>query len=362
MSDQTNLELAFRFLYEQLVHVRKVKISADSPWHCYIKTSAISSSALAQILSVLLSDLPLAFSDTDISNISQSIIYTDNFPADSAAVIIAPEHAMKGYKATKGVTKTEQSFVGIDGDEQYSYLWFAPEQLKKAKHEQKSSNILAQLTRPDIFPPVDSSNHPVPLYTVSFTSEALYSATPLKANELMTIDIIERLKGFFPNRHLIVADGTANCGADTIGCLYHSRKLKRPFDMISIELNELNFECLESNVLLFGYNDEVESIHGNTLEWISWLKDTDEVDVMYFDPPWGGKDYKQEKEVRLKLGDISIWNVAADALKNVKSVKLIVIKAPFNFDKNEVSFQAVKNRCEIKSYPVSKNIVYIFVQ
>lgn len=361
MSEQTHLELAFRFLYEQLVNVRKVKISVDSPWHCYVKTSAISSSALAQILSVLLSDLPFTFSE-DNKNVMQSIIYTDNFPTDSAMVVIVPEHAMKGYKATKGVTKTEQSFMGIDGNEKYSYLWFTPEQLKIAKQEWRSDNILAQLTRPDIFPPVNSSNQPVPLYTVSFTSEALYSATPLKVNELMTIDIIERLKGFSPNRHLIVADGTANCGADTIGCLYNSRKLKRPFDMISVELDKLNFECLESNVLLFGYNEEVETVHGDTQEWISWLKDTDEVDVMYFDPPWGGKDYKQEKEVRLKLGDESIWDIAADVLKNVKSTKLIVIKAPFNFDRNEASFQSIKNRCEIKSYPVSKNIVYIFIQ
>lgn len=356
---QTHIELAFRYLYDKLQG--ESRILSNQPWHCQVKTSSISSSALAQILSVMLSNLPFTFSDTVEGDLTRSIIYSDVKPTRNmiASIILIPASAIeKDFKVNKRMTKESKSFIGIDGQETYAYLWATEKALSEGSHRQTLENVPAQLTRPDIFPTVNTLNHPVPLYTISFTSEALYSATPLKANELMVADIVERLKGV---HQPIMLDGTANCGADTIGCLYNSNRLGRPFKMISIELDELNCQSLEDNVSLFGYKDRVKVICGDTLEWLSHA-DKNKVDVLYFDPPWGGKDYKKEQEIRLKLGDESIWNVARTSLedKNLQA-RLVVVKAPFNFDRNEVSFQAIKNRCEIKMYPVSKNIAYIFM-
>lgn len=359
---KTHIELALKFLYNELLG--QSLISFSQPWHCQIQTSLISSSALAQILSVLLSDLPFTFSDTMGPDITKSIIYTDEKLRKDmiASVILMPESAItKDFKISKETIKVEESFTGIDGTETYLYLWVSEKQLQETSNKIHSENIVVQLTRPDIFPSTNTSNNPVPLYMISFTSEALYSATPLKANELMTVDIIQRLKGISFNREPIMLDGTANCGADTIGCLYNSVRLKRSFQMISVELNELNCKSLKSNIVLFGYENRVNIICGNVLYWLGNRKQP--IDILYFDPPWGGKDYKHEQEVRLKLDDKSIWNISSDILKDKNlNAKLIVVKAPFNFDKNEESFQAIKNRCEVKSYPISKNIVYIFIQ
>ena len=53
-------------------------------------------------------------------------------------------------------------------------------------------------------------------------------------------------------------------------------------------------------------------------------------DVVFFDPPWGGPNYKFKKSVNLYINDINIYSII-DYLYNYKNVKIICLKAPSNF-------------------------------
>lgn len=54
-------------------------------------------------------------------------------------------------------------------------------------------------------------------------------------------------------------------------------------------------------------------------------------DIIFIDPPWGGKEYKNKKNVKLYLDNIDIQTIIND-LYNF--TELIVLKVPINFDIN----------------------------
>ena len=51
------------------------------------------------------------------------------------------------------------------------------------------------------------------------------------------------------------------------------------------------------------------------------------------DPPWGGRDYKKYKALRLSIGSMYIEDIVLSLLNNkCNGVELIVIKLPNNYD------------------------------
>ena len=58
-------------------------------------------------------------------------------------------------------------------------------------------------------------------------------------------------------------------------------------------------------------------------------------DIIFFDPPWGGKDYKRSNSIDLFLGSENILDII-DSLYN--NCRLICLKAPINFNYLESKF------------------------
>ena len=78
---------------------------------------------------------------------------------------------------------------------------------------------------------------------------------------------------------------------------------------------------LEHN--LHDYNNKI-IINENCLDILKIIN----YDIIFFDPPWGGSNYKFKKNVSLYLVDINI-NKIIESL--YFSCKIIVLKAPVNF-------------------------------
>ena len=58
--------------------------------------------------------------------------------------------------------------------------------------------------------------------------------------------------------------------------------------------------------------------------------------MYFFDPPWGGPDYKNEATIRLKLSDKSLLDIVK-AAKKFNSNSFVSFKLPYNYDLTEFS-------------------------
>ncbi len=55
--------------------------------------------------------------------------------------------------------------------------------------------------------------------------------------------------------------------------------------------------------------------------------------VVFIVPPWGGRDYKKDKSLKLYLyTDDNKKVILEDVINKIKNVELVVLKVPYNFD------------------------------
>ena len=83
---------------------------------------------------------------------------------------------------------------------------------------------------------------------------------------------------------------------------------------------------LENNVKLYNLNN-VNLINDDCKNYLN-----SEYDIIFFDPPWGGPEYKTHKSLELFLGDENLINIIEKIPKN----KYIILKLPFNYNLNNL--------------------------
>jgi len=150
-----------------------------------------------------------------------------------------------------------------------------------------------------------------------------YITTPHNSDIIGAI-IDSHIPSDMSRNNITIFDGTACVGGDTIsfGKIFGT--------VIATEINENRYRMLAHNLAEFGlYN--VAPINADCLKI---LKKINFIDVMYFDPPWGGKDYKTKQGVRLRIGERYIDQIVNDIFEGrIRSdVKLVVLKLPKNYD------------------------------
>jgi len=140
---------------------------------------------------------------------------------------------------------------------------------------------------------------------------------------------------------LKITDGTACIGGDTLA-------FSKEFESVnSVEFDKTRFDYLKHNMNLFKrynitfYNDSYLNLYKTLTQ-----------DVIYLDPPWGGPDYKNKKNLTLLLGDRRLDDLCRDIIDN-KLCRLIVLKLPFNYDLTTFNFKF--NKYNIKT------ILFVFI-
>ena len=160
----------------------------------------------------------------------------------------------------------------------------------------------------------DNKSHTLKQKYLRVTKEGTYSVTrPTDANLISLM-----IKFLFPHSHTIL-DGTANMGGNTISFGRFFNKV------IGIELDKSNYDALKYNTDTIKIYDNITIIHGNTLDYLEKLK----YDLLFLDPPWGGKSYKKHSILDLKIGNVDI----IDIIKKMGTLKKdgIILKLPSNF-------------------------------
>uniref|UniRef100_A0A6G6ACS8 Putative RNA methylase n=1 Tax=Borely moumouvirus TaxID=2712067 RepID=A0A6G6ACS8_9VIRU len=149
-------------------------------------------------------------------------------------------------------------------------------------------------------------------------------------------------------KHLIITEMTAGVGGNVLNFAKYFKYVN------AIEINKTRYDYLQNNIKLYNY-DNVNCYNDNSLDLLINHNDLVQ-DIIFFDPPWGGKDYKLHNNLRLNFGSDSIENICQELLSKSKA-NMIVMKLPCNYD-FEFMFTLLSTRNIIK-YSLDKMSIVI---
>jgi hypothetical protein len=152
--------------------------------------------------------------------------------------------------------------------------------------------------------------------------EGVWSITlPKEADQISEI-ILDSI-----GKNVTIVDCTAGLGGNVISFAKYFKKV------IGIELNKNRFDLLENNINVYNFTN-VQLINDNCINFISNESSLNNCDVLFFDPPWGGPDYKSQNKISIKLDDLNLTDIMN---KIIPYNRPIFLKLPFNYDLNKFS-------------------------
>lgn len=165
---------------------------------------------------------------------------------------------------------------------------------------------------------------------VQYDEVSLYSATD-QLTARATARVLRGLPGV--TAASTVTDATACIGGNTL-------EFARAFAHVhAVELDPVRASMLRHNLAWLRLDKGV-TVHEADY---CGLQATLRQDVVFLDPPWGGKRYKQQERVRLYLSDRDVGDLCGAILIHTAHV---VVKVPCNFDVRHFA-QTVQQRVRV---------------
>ena len=163
---------------------------------------------------------------------------------------------------------------------------------------------------------------------LQITNVGKYSITkPVHTSWIKTIMI-----NFFKNKNistktLNIIDCTACIGGDSISFSKYFN------NVLSIEKNVVHYNALKNNINALMLNN-IEIENNDFLEHIKNMKNKNKYDVLFIDPPWGGPNYKNLKNIDLFIYDKNNNKILLKDIINSyhKFFNYIILKSPKNMN------------------------------
>lgn len=134
------------------------------------------------------------------------------------------------------------------------------------------------------------------------------------------LDIINK-----PIEDIIITDATAGVGGNTISfCINFGY-------CIGIEIDEIRRSYLKNNLDIY----ELKNYKTLCGDCTKVLRTITIQDIVFIDPPWGGKDYKKYNNLKLSLSNKSIESIVNELFESkdyICNPKMVVLKLPLNYD------------------------------
>jgi len=142
-------------------------------------------------------------------------------------------------------------------------------------------------------------------------------------------------------KYEVITEMTAGVGGNVLNFAKYFKYVN------AIEIDPIRYNYLDKNIILYDF----ENVNCYNEDSINFLIDKNDIvqDILFFDPPWGGKDYKLFSNLKLTFGPYSIENVCK-LLFQKKYNKMIIMKLPNNYDFNFMIE-------ELKEYRLSKYVL-----
>lgn len=171
-----------------------------------------------------------------------------------------------------------------------------------------------------------------------------YSITLPKTAEIITKLIKNHINNNseLKTKEIIITDATAGIGGNTISFAQSFYKVN------AIEINYNRFLFLTNNINIYNL-DNVSLFNKDFTKLISTL----EQDILFIDPPWGGKNYKKKKNINISISGFALEDIC---LQFKNRTKIIVLKVPLNY--NLEKFISILN-ANIYQYKIKKMYILI---
>ena len=170
---------------------------------------------------------------------------------------------------------------------------------------------------------------------LNYDNEGLWSITHPNDADIISKTILK-----YNLKESRIIDLTAGCGGNLLS-------FGKYFDdVVGIENDSNRFNILKNNISCYDFNINVyQDDCSNYLN-----KD---YDVYFLDPPWGGPDYKSNKNLKLYLSDMEL----KDAIDMIPKEKFVVVKIPYNYN-----YDYISSRYTVYQVHHFNNIIIIYFQ
>lgn len=163
---------------------------------------------------------------------------------------------------------------------------------------------------------------------LKITDKGLYSITKYEDAEWISHIIIKFIESNdnIKSKNMHIIDATAGIGGNTINFAKYFRYVS------AVEINDIHYSVLYNNINAL----QLGNISAFNQSFLINLENGDNYGkainntIFFFDPPWGGKSYKNYKYFNLKIGKLYIYNVIN--MLHAKKYKYVVLKAPYNLN------------------------------
>jgi len=152
---------------------------------------------------------------------------------------------------------------------------------------------------------------------LKLTNIGEYSIIQKKSADEVLNEIDRR---FGETTDITVTDATGGMGGLAIYLAPHLKKIKL------VEVVSQHARIIQGNMKVYNITN-YQVYRRDYLEIMNRLTQ----DVVFFDPPWGGRGYSKNKQLSLGLNNVNIACICNHLIENGR-VKMIIIFAPKNFD------------------------------
>lgn len=156
---------------------------------------------------------------------------------------------------------------------------------------------------------------------IKYDDVGLYSISPPKTAEIIT----NYIKKYYTNNDIVITDAMAGIGGNTLSFA------ESFYYVNAIEYDSDRFQYMISNMSLFK-KPNVLCINEDYLSIMNKLKQ----DIIFMDPPWGGKSYKDTEKIIIKINDISLTTICQNIIDN-NLCSLLILKLPLNYDIDDLN-------------------------
>ena len=141
----------------------------------------------------------------------------------------------------------------------------------------------------------------------------------------------------------IILDAMAGTGGNTISfCNYFK-------NVVSVENDISRYNILNHNLDQYKFSNN-KSYYDDCLNVI----DKGNFNIIFFDPPWGGKNYLKREKVELSISGFKIWMIIRYILLENNKCN-IFLKIPSNFDLVKLKEELKSlNNCKIFMFEIGK--------
>lgn len=182
----------------------------------------------------------------------------------------------------------------------------------------------------------------------TYTREALnYMSRRIDA-ELITGIIISHLKKIgLKYDNMTITDATAGIGGNTFSFAMLFK------NVISVEKDTKTFAMLENNVKMCNLNN-VKLIQSDYTD----IMDSLIQNIVFIDPPWGGRNYKTRDNIMLRLSTIKLESICRKLL--LRHI-VVVLKLPLNYNFIAIYGKLYRKNIKIYIHELKKMFIVVII-